>query len=78
VTSSAAPSRWAIWGQRRAKWTTVLYVVVAVVYAAFLISTLPGVRAHAGYNVFLDGYLNNIAYELSAVVCNARTRDALT
>jgi diguanylate cyclase (GGDEF)-like protein len=53
-------------------------VLVAVVYAAFLISTVPGVRAHTGYNVFLDGYLNNIAYELSAVVCFARTRDALS
>ena len=41
----------------------------------FLISTIPGVRPHAGYNLFLDGFLNNIAYELSAVVCFVRARD---
>ena len=37
--------------------TRVLYLVVALVYATFVISTIPGVRPHAGYNLFLDGFL---------------------
>ncbi|MGZ4589270.1 MAG: putative bifunctional diguanylate cyclase/phosphodiesterase [Actinomycetes bacterium] len=56
--------------------TTVLYAVVAAVYATFLVSTVPGVRPHPGYNLFLDGFLNNIAYELSALVCFVRARGA--
>ena len=47
----------------------VLYVVVVAVYAAFVISTMPGVRQHAGYNLLLDGWLNNIAYMLSPILC---------
>jgi len=54
--------------------TAVLYVCVALVYGAFVASTLPGVRSVPGYNVWLDGFLNNIAYELSAVVCLVRAR----
>jgi diguanylate cyclase len=78
VNSSAASSRWPAWSRRRGAWTTVLYSLVAATYAAFLISTVPGVRQHTGYNVFLDGFLNNIAYELSAVVCFVRARAALS
>ena len=65
--TSAVLSRWQTWSRHSAIWTTVLYVVVGAVYGAFLISTLPGVRPHPGYNLFLDGVLNNVAYELSAV-----------
>ena len=54
--------------------TTLLYVCVALVYGVFVASTLPGVRPVPGYNVWLDGFLNNIAYELSAVVCLVRAR----
>jgi len=51
--------------------------VVALVYGAFLVSILPGVRPQPGYNLLLDGVLNNIAYELSAVVCFVRARRAV-
>ena len=54
----------------------VTYLVVGAVYTVFLISTIPGVRPIAGYNLFLDGFLNNLAYELSAVVCFVRARQA--
>ena len=57
--------------------TTALYLVVGVVYGAFLVSTLPGVRQQPGYNLLLDGVLNNIAYELSALVCFVRARHAV-
>ena len=56
--------------------TQSFYVVVVVTYAVFVVSTIPGVRPHAGYNLFLDGLLNNIAYVLSAVVCLVRARSA--
>ncbi len=57
--------------------TTAIYLVVGVVYGAFLVSTLPGVRQQPGYNLLLDGVLNNIAYELSALVCFVRARHAV-
>ena len=69
---SRAPS-----GLRRVATPRALYVVVTLVYATFVISTIPGVRPHPGYNLLLDGILNNIAYELSAVVCFVRARNAL-
>ncbi|MDQ1616327.1 MAG: diguanylate cyclase [Actinomycetota bacterium] len=53
-----------------------LYAVVLLVFGVFVASTLPGVRSHPGYNLFLDGFLNNIAYELSALVCFLRARTA--
>jgi diguanylate cyclase (GGDEF)-like protein len=53
-----------------------LYATVAVVYGIFVISTIPGVRPEPGYNLLLDGVLNNVAYELSAVVCLWRARNA--
>jgi diguanylate cyclase (GGDEF)-like protein len=76
VIRSAVLSRWQAWSKHSVMWTTVLYVLVFAVYAAFVISTVPGVRAHPGYNVLLDGFLNNIAYELSAVVCFVRAHNA--
>jgi diguanylate cyclase len=77
VTSWAVFSRTPS-GLRRLATPRVLYVVVALVYATFVISTIPGVRPRPGYNLFLDGILNNIAYELSAVVCFVRARNALS
>ena len=76
MISTAVLSRWQTWSKHSAVWTTVLYAVVFAVYAAFVVSTVPGVRPHAGYNLLLDGFLNNIAYELSAVVCFVRARNA--
>ena len=54
--------------------TQAFYVVVAVVYITFAVSTIPGVRAAPGYNLFLDGWLNNIAYMLSPVMCLVRAK----
>ena len=56
--------------------TNAFYVVVFVTYVTFAVSTIPGVRPVPGYNLFLDGWLNNIAYMLSPVVCLLRTRGA--
>jgi diguanylate cyclase len=50
------------------------YVLLAVVYAVFVVSTIPGVRPHPGYNLLLDGVLNNLAYMMSAVLCLMRAR----
>lgn len=54
--------------------TRLLYVVIALVFGAFVASTIPGVRPTAGYSLVLDGLLNNIAYELCAVLCFVRAR----
>jgi diguanylate cyclase len=56
--------------------TNVFYVVVAVTYVTFAVSTVPGVRSVPGYNLLLDGWLNNIAYMLSPVMCLIRARKA--
>jgi len=52
----------------------VLYVAIALVFGVFVASTIPGVRSTVGYNLPLDGLLNNIAYELCAVLCFVRAR----
>jgi diguanylate cyclase len=52
--------------------TTAVYAVTAATFVAFAISTIPGVRSHAGYNEFFDGVLNNLGYELSALLCLVR------
>jgi diguanylate cyclase len=52
------------------------YVVLTLVLGVFVISTIPGVRPHSGYNLFLDGWLNNICYGLSPVLCWIRARRA--
>jgi len=40
--------------------------------AAFVVSALPGVRPHPGYNLVLDGILNNAVYALAPAVCLVR------
>src|SRR3954469_13904471 len=40
--------------------------------AAFMLTTIPGVRSEQGYNLLLDGVLNNAAYEAAALVCLLR------
>ena len=61
------------------RWATrSFYVFVALVYGVFVISTLPHVRPHPGYNLVLDGWLNNIAYMVSPIVCWMRARQDAT
>ena len=55
---------------------TLVYLVTCGVFVTFVVSTLPGVRPFSGYNLVLDGWLNNIAYMLSPVVCLVRSRGA--
>jgi hypothetical protein len=55
-----------------------LYLAIVVVFTVFGVSTIPGVRHKAGYNLFLDGVLNNLAYELSAALCFLRGRRTFT
>jgi diguanylate cyclase (GGDEF)-like protein len=59
--------------------TRAFYVFVIVVFTVFIGSTIPGVRptALAGYNLPLDGIMNNLAYALSPVVCFLRARKAV-
>ena len=47
--------------------------MVAIVVVAFVVSTIPGVRAHAGYDPFFDGVLDNSVYELGALLCLVRS-----
>ncbi len=56
--------------------TRILYAVIVVTYLTFAVSTVPGVRSTPGYNLILDGWLNNIAYMLSPVLCLVRARQA--
>jgi diguanylate cyclase (GGDEF)-like protein len=37
-----------------------------------MLTTIPGVRSEQGYNLLLDGVLNNAAYEAAALVCLVR------
>jgi diguanylate cyclase len=62
---------------RQPTWVIAFYVVLALVYGVFIASTIPGVRPHPGYNLFFDGYLNNLAYALSAILCLIRARNAV-
>src|SRR3954464_3581514 len=50
------------------------HLVAGLVVAAFVVSTIPGVRTHPGYNLYLDGLLNNIAYSVAPVLCFLRAR----
>ena len=58
--------------------TIAFYIFMIAVFAVFGISTVPGVRpaGHTGYNLILDGILNNLAYALSPVLCFLRARKA--
>jgi diguanylate cyclase len=73
-TVTAAPSRMP---SERAM-TRAFYLFVIVVFAVFVGSTIPGVRPSslAGYNLLLDGIMNNLAYALSPAVCLLRARKA--
>ncbi|MFL6101549.1 MAG: putative bifunctional diguanylate cyclase/phosphodiesterase [Actinomycetales bacterium] len=53
-----------------------VYLATCVVFVTFVVSTLPGVRPYVGYNLVLDGWLNNVAYMLSPLVCLLRSRGA--
>ncbi len=41
-----------------------------------MVTTIPGVRSEPGYNLLLDGVLNNAAYEAAALVCLLRVLGA--
>ncbi len=41
---------------------------------AFVVSTIPGVRPQSGYDLLLDGVLNNVVYAFAPVVCFVRAR----
>ncbi len=56
--------------------TRAFYVLLTIVLSVFVISTIPGVRSTPGYNLFLDGWLNNICYMLSPILCWVRARRA--
>jgi len=56
----------------------VITLVALLALAIFFVSTIPGVRPTPGYNLLLDGFLNNIVYALAAVVCFVRARKATT
>ena len=43
---------------------------------AFILTTVPGVRPHEGYNLALDGILNNLGYAAAPAVCFLRWRRA--
>ncbi len=58
----------------RPRWERVAWWAALVPVAAFVISTLPGVRPEAGYNLLLDGVLNNLAYAMAPVMCLLRVR----
>jgi diguanylate cyclase (GGDEF)-like protein len=59
-------------GARSLSWRRVAMGLAMTAPLAFMVSTVPGVRAQAGYNLLLDGLLNNVAYEAAALVCLLR------
>src|SRR4051812_30416604 len=52
-------------------WLQLLLVAVPL---AFFVTTVPGVRSHAGYSLKMDGWLNNIAYMTAPLLCYLRLR----
>jgi diguanylate cyclase len=60
---------------RGGRWLTA-FAVLAL--AVFVVSTVPGVRPKPGYNLVLDGFLNNLVYALAPAVCFVRARKATT
>jgi diguanylate cyclase len=55
-------------------WERAALYVTLLAPVAFVVSTIPGVRPESGYNLLLDGLLNNVAYEMAAVLCLLRVR----
>ncbi|MBV9871881.1 MAG: GGDEF domain-containing protein, partial [Frankiaceae bacterium] len=55
-----------------------LTVFAVLALTAFVVSTIPGVRPHPGYNLWLDGVLNNVVYGLAPAVAFQRARRATT
>ena len=47
-------------------------VALLAVPVVFMLTTIPGVRSHQGYDLLLDGVLNNAAYEAAALLCLVR------
>ncbi|MGZ4625162.1 MAG: putative bifunctional diguanylate cyclase/phosphodiesterase [Kineosporiaceae bacterium] len=69
-TTSAAPG--GAPEARSLSWRRVAMGLAVATPLAFMVSTVPGVRHEAGYNLLLDGLLNNVAYEAAALVCLLR------
>ena len=61
-----------------ARLTRAVSAVALLALTAFVVSTVPGVRPHPGYNLDLDGFLNNLVYALAPAVCFVRARKAKT
>src|SRR3954447_6371479 len=59
-------------GARASRRRSVPTLLLLAVPVAFLLTTVPGVRPEAGYNLLLDGVLNNAAYEAAAAICLLR------
>ena len=74
MTSSAAARPGADGPTFRVSGRVLLYGALALVFGIFVVSTIPGVRPVSGYNLLLDGLLNNIAYMLCGVLCFVRAR----
>ena len=47
-------------------------ILLVIEVAAFTLSTVPGVRAHEGFNTLLDGWLQGGAYVTAALLCVLR------
>src|SRR4051812_30358427 len=69
TTPAAGARNSGVWSPRR-RWLPIALALAAPL--AFMVSTLPGVRPEVGYNLLLDGLLNNIGYEAAALVCLLR------
>ena len=61
-------------GPRTPRWERVALYVALLPPVLFLLSTLPGVRPERGYDLLLDGLLNNLAYAMAPVICLLRVR----
>lgn len=59
--------------RRVPRWERVALVVALLPPVAFIVTTIPGVRP-GGYDLLLDGVLNNLAYAMAPVVCLLRAR----
>jgi diguanylate cyclase (GGDEF)-like protein len=70
MTGTTAPAP----PHRRHRWERVALCIALLPPALFVLSTVPGVRPEHGYNLMLDGLLNNLAYGMAPVICLLRVR----
>ncbi|MDT5330289.1 MAG: hypothetical protein QOF31_1586 [Mycobacterium sp.] len=60
------------WDRRPTGRHQIVQVALLAFIAAFVVTTVPGVRAHQGYSWWMDGIMQNLAYGATVALCLIR------